>query len=169
MWTMVKNKATSFCDHIMERLHLNTYSILKWYSIILFVAPLLYFGLLEFRFIMMQVSFVSMLHKHPAMAVSVIIAITDFLLGYYCWINKNEIVNNRTRLRAFWILQCICQLLVGNIICFLLSIFGLRALPSSRVKITTVSYFKVTIIISTLLYVLCILLLGLIGLKGLRG
>ncbi|EGC80055.1 hypothetical protein HMPREF0522_0657 [Lactobacillus iners UPII 143-D] len=169
MWTMTKNKVTSFCDQIMERLHLNTCSILKWYSIILFVAPLLYWGLLEFRLVMTQVSFVNMLHKHPAMAVSVIIAITDFLLGYYCWIKKDEIVNNRTRLRTFWILQCFCQLLVGNIICFLLSIFGLRALPSSKVKSTTVSYFKVTIIISTLLYALCILLLGLIGLQGLRG
>ncbi|MBU5235081.1 hypothetical protein KQI01_08005, partial [Vibrio cholerae] len=80
MWTMTKNKATSFCDQIMERLHLNTRSILKWYSIILFVAPLLYWGLLEFRLVMTQVSFVNMLHKHPAMAVSFIIAITDFLL-----------------------------------------------------------------------------------------
>lgn len=78
MWTMTKNKVTSFCDQIMERLHLNTRSILKWYSIILFVAPLLYWCLLEFRLVMTQVSFVNMLHKHPARLFPLLLLLLTF-------------------------------------------------------------------------------------------
>ena len=92
MWTTTKNKVADFCDQIMERLHLNTRSILKWYSIILFVAPLLYWALLEFRIVMEKASLADMMHNQPAVAISVIVAITDFLLGYYCWINKNKLV-----------------------------------------------------------------------------
>lgn len=169
MWTMTKNKVTDFCDQIMERLRLNIRSILKWYSIILLVAPLLFLGLLEFRVVMTKVSLADMFHSQPTIAVSVIVAITDFLLGYYCWIKKDKLVNSTKELKIFWICQCFCQLLVGNIICFLLSLFGLRALHSFKVTDRAIAYFKTTIIISTVLYVLCILLLGLIGLKGLRG
>lgn len=169
MWTMTKNKVTDFCDQIMERLRLNTRSILKWYSIILFVAPLLFGGLLEFRVVMMKISLADMLHSQPTIAISVIAAITDFLLGYYCWIKKDKLIDSTQELRIFWICQCFCQLLVGNIICFLLSLFGLRALHNFKATDRAVAYFKVTIIISTVLYVLCILLLSLIGLKGLRG
>ena len=169
MWTTTKNKVADFCDQIMERLHLNTRSILKWYSIILFVAPLLYWALLEFRIVMEKASLADMMHNQPAVAISVIVAITDFLLGYYCWINKNKLVNNIKALRTFYFWQFFCQLFVGNIICSLLCLFGLRALQGQKNNNVTVSYFKATILVSTILYIFCILLLGLIGLKGLRG
>lgn len=169
MWTMTKNKVAEFCDQIMERLHLNTCSILKWYSIILFVAPLLYWALLEFRIVMEKASLSDMMHNQPAIAISVIVAITDFLLGYYCWINKNKLISSIKELKTFYIWQFVCQLFVGNIICSLLCLFGLRALQGQKNNNVTVSYFKATILVSTILYIFCILLLGLIGLKGLRG
>lgn len=169
MWTTTKNKVADFCDQIMERLHLNTRSILKWYSIILFVAPLLYWALLEFRIVMEKVSLADMMHNQPAVAISVIVAITDFLLGYYCWINKNKLVSNIKELKTFYVWQFFCQIFVGNIICSLLCLFGLRALQGQKNNNVTVSYFKATILVSTILYIFCILLLGLIGLKGLRG
>ena len=169
MWTTTKNKVADFCDQIMERLHLNTRSILKWYSIILFFAPLLYWALLEFRIVMEKASLADMMHNQPAVAISVIVAITDFLLGYYCWINKNKLVSSIKELKTFYIWQFVCQLFVGNIICSLLCLFGLRALQGQKNNNVTVSYFKATILVSTILYIFCILLLGLIGLKGLRG
>lgn len=169
MWTMTKNKVAEFFDQIMERLHLNTCSILKWYSIILFVAPLLYWALLEFRIVMEKASLSDMMHNQPAIAISVIVAITDFLLGYYCWINKNKLISSIKELKTFYIWQFVCQLFVGNIICSLLCLFGLRALQGQKNNNVTVSYFKATILVSTILYIFCILLLGLIGLKGLRG
>ena len=169
MWTTTKNKVADFCDQIMERLHLNTRSILKWYSIILFVAPLLYWALLEFRIVMEKASLADMMHNQPAVAISVIVAITDFLLGYYCWINKNKLISSIKELKTFYIWQFVCQLFVGNIICSLLCLFGLRALQGQKNNNVTVSYFKATILVSTILYIFCILLLGLIGLKGLRG
>ncbi|MGI1820435.1 hypothetical protein ACRPK1_09725 [Lactobacillus johnsonii] len=169
MWTTTKNKVADFCDQIMERLHLNTRSILKWYSIILFVAPLLYWALLEFRIVMEKASLSDMMHNQPAIAISVIVAITDFLLGYYCWINKNKLISSIKELKTFYIWQFVCQLFVGNIICSLLCLFGLRALQGQKNNNVTVSYFKATILVSTILYIFCILLLGLIGLKGLRG
>lgn len=101
MWTMTKNKVTDFCDQIMERLRLNIRSILKWYSIILLVAPLLFWGLLEFRVVMTKVSLADMFHSQPTIAVSVIVAITDFLLGYYCWIKKDKLVNSTKELKIF--------------------------------------------------------------------
>lgn len=169
MWTTTKNKVADFCDQIMERLHLNTRSILKWYSIILFVAPLLYWALLEFRIVMEKASLSDMMHNQPAIAISVIVAITDFLLGYYCWINKDKLISSIKELKTFYIWQFVCQLFVGNIICSLLCLFGLRALQGQKNNNVTVSYFKATILVSTILYIFCILLLGLIGLKGLRG
>lgn len=169
MWTTTKNKVADFCDQIMERLHLNTRSILKWYSIILFVAPLLYWALLEFRIVMEKASLSDMMHNQPAIAISVIVAITDFLLGYYCWINKDKLISSIKELKTFYIWQFVCQLFVGNIICSLLCLFGLRALQGQKKNNVTVSYFKATILVSTILYIFCILLLGLIGLKGLRG
>lgn len=169
MWTTTKNKVADLCDQIMERLHLNTRSILKWYSIILFFAPLLYWALLEFRIVMEKASLADMMHNQPAVAISVIVAITDFLLGYYCWINKNKLISSIKELKTFYIWQFVCQLFVGNIICSLLCLFGLRALQGKKNNNVTVSYFKATILVSTILYIFCILLLGLIGLKGLRG
>lgn len=169
MWTMTKNKVTDFCDQIMERLHLNVCSILKWYSIILFVAPLLYWLLLEFRAITEKITLLDMMQKQPTAAISIIVAITDFLLGYYCWIKKNSLVKDLRGLKVFWVCQSICQLFVGNLICLILSILGLRALRNSDSVNETVPYFKIAIVISTVLYVLCISLLGLIGLKELRG
>lgn len=169
MWTTTKNKVADFCDQIMEHLHLNTRSILKWYSIILFVAPLLYWALLEFRIVVEKASLAYMMHNQPAVSISVIVAITDFLLGYYCWINKNKLISNIKELKTFYIWQLFCQLFVGNIICSLLCLFGLRALQGQKNSNITVSYFKATILVSTILYIFCILLLGLIGLKGLRG
>lgn len=169
MWTMTKNKITDFCDQIMMRLHLNTRSILKWYAIVLFVAPLLFWGLLEFRVVIAKISLFDMLRNQPTIAISVIVAITDFILGYYCWLEKDKLISCTKDLKIFWICQCFCQLLVGNLVCLILSLFGLRALRSLDTTTAKVAYFKVIIIISTVLYALCILLLGLIGLKGLRG
>lgn len=169
MWTMTKNKVADFCDQIMERLHLNTRSILKWYSIILFVAPLLYWALLEFKIVMEKASLSDIMHNQPAVAISVIVAITDFVLGYYCWINKSKLVSSIKDLKLLYLCQFFCQLFVGNIICSLLCLFGLRALRNQRTDKVAVSYFRTAIITSTILYVFCILLLGLIGLKGLRG
>ena len=108
MWTTTKNKVADFCDQIMERLHLNTRSILKWYSIILFFAPLLYWALLEFRIVMEKASLADMMHNQPAVAISVIVAITDFLLGYYCWINRNKLVSNIKELKTFYVWQFFC-------------------------------------------------------------
>lgn len=96
-------------------------------------APLLYWALLEFRIVMEKASLADMMHNQPAVAISVIVAITDFLLGYYCWINRNKLVSNIKELKTFYVWQFFCQIFVGNIICSLLCLFGLRALQGKKI------------------------------------
>ena len=55
-----------------------------------------------------------------------IVAAGDFLLGYLCWLNSGELLENRHNYVRFMKLQLWSQLLVGNWVCLLFAVLGLR-------------------------------------------
>ncbi|WP_143453044.1 MULTISPECIES: hypothetical protein [Lactobacillus] len=74
------------------------------------------------------------LAKFPIISIEIIIAITDFLLGYYLWLKKDELIANPKNYHFFMLCQAVSQLMVGNILCLILAIFGLLRISSFKEK-----------------------------------
>ncbi|CPS02835.1 Uncharacterised protein [Chlamydia trachomatis] len=114
MWAISKRKVGNFIDRITESMHLDTKKILTWYSYVLFIAPLLFWAMI---------------------AISTIVAIVDFILGYYMLLNHKQFLINRQTYRFLMGSQMIAQLFVGNLLCVVLAILGFyraRALKKTQ-------------------------------------
>lgn len=67
----------------------------------------------------------SIIMKQPVVAIGTIIAIVDFVLGYYLLLNKKKFMVNRQTYRFFMVSQLIGQIVVGNLLCAILAILGM--------------------------------------------
>lgn len=162
-----KNILSNFLDKILRTLRLNAKKILKWYSIILLVAPLLYAAFLQLTVLKTKQPIAIMMSKQPMIAVSIIIAFIDFLLGYYCWIKNKEILSDSKGYRSFMICQMICQLLLGNIFCFVLGALGIHASSQLETSSNTRSTVNsIVTLVSTILLGGCVILVYMIGIRG---
>ena len=65
-----------------------------------------------------------MIMKQPMIAISTIVAIVDFILGYYMLLNHKQFLINRQTYRFLMGSQMIAQLFVGNLLCVVLAILG---------------------------------------------
>lgn len=108
-----------------QSMHLNAKKIINWYSYILFIAPLLFWALIAMRSGASRESIQSIIMKQPVVAIGTIIAIVDFVLGYYLLLNKKKFMVNRQTYRFFMVSQLIGQIVVGNLLCAILAILGM--------------------------------------------
>lgn len=108
-----------------QSMHLNAKKIINWYSYILFIAPLLFWALIAMRSGASRESIQSIIMKQPVVAIGTIIAIVDFVLGYYLLLNKKKFMVNRQTYRFFMVSQLIGQIAVGNLLCAILAILGM--------------------------------------------
>lgn len=108
-----------------QSMHLDAKKIINWYSYILFIAPLLFWALIAMRSGASRESIQSILSKQPVVAIGTIIAIVDFVLGYYLLLNKKKFMVNRQTYRFFMVSQLIGQIVVGNLLCAILAILGM--------------------------------------------
>lgn len=108
-----------------QSMHLDAKKIINWYSYILFIAPLLFWGLIAMRSGASRESIQSIIMKQPVVAIGTIIAIVDFVLGYYLLLNKKKFMVNRQTYRFFMVSQLIGQIVVGNLLCAILAVLGM--------------------------------------------
>lgn len=141
MWAISKQKVANFFGRITRDLSLDTNKIISWYSYILFVAPLLFWALLGLRSGASGQSMRSMIAKQPAVAIGVIIAIVDFVLGYFLLLNKKKFLVNRQTYRFLMVSQFVGQIVVGNLFCAVLAILGMykaNALKKTQDKVNPI-------------------------------
>ena len=108
-----------------QSMHLDAKKIINWYSYILFIAPLLFWALIAMRSGASRESIQSIFMKQPVVAIGTIIAIVDFVLGYYLLLNKKKFMVNRQTYRFFMVSQLIGQIVVGNLLCAILAVLGM--------------------------------------------
>jgi hypothetical protein len=106
-------------------MYLDAKKIINWYSYILFIAPLLFWALIAMRSGASRESIQSIIMKQPVVAIGTIIAIVDFVLGYYLLLNKKKFMVNRQTYRFFMVSQLIGQIVVGNLLCAILAVLGM--------------------------------------------
>lgn len=173
IWALTRYKFNSFIERVMRAFHIDTKFVLRWYSIILFVAPLLFWAMLEFQNLKAGKGMANVISGQPTIAIAILVAFTDFIVGYYLWFQRSELLKDAKDVRIFFICQAICQLFVGNILCVLLSLLGIKVLAMEKedgIQRTDGNpiFFKYVVVASTLMLVFCIALLGLLFFR-LRG
>ncbi|WP_155833142.1 hypothetical protein [Lactobacillus hamsteri] len=163
-----KAKFTSFLDRFLENAHLDAKRILKWYSYVLLVVPLLFWAMLAFNATFTHTSIQTMLTKEASISIAVIVAIVDFCLGYYLMISRKKVLTDRRSYHFFMGCQAIGQLLVGNIICLLLALFGMYQSKQLSTRVNDEKAAKMMNIISLtvmIVFILCFVFLMLLELR----
>lgn len=161
MWAISKQKVENFFGRVAKGMQLDVKKILNWYAYVLFIAPLFFWALIAMRSGASRQSMQSIIMKQPAVAIGMIIAIVDFVLGYYLLLNKKKFLVNKQTYRFLMVSQLIGQLCVGNILCVVLSILGMYK-SAATLKKTQDSINPVVIaalITSTVLLVGCFALI----------
>lgn len=141
MWAISKQKVANFIGRMTQSMHLDTKKILTWYSYILFIAPLLFWALIAMRSAASGQTLRMIIMKQPAVAIATIIAIVDFVLGYYLLLNKQKVLINRQTYRFVMVSQMLGQMLVGNLLCVVLAILGVyraKALPKTQASVNPI-------------------------------
>lgn len=143
-----------------KSMQLDVKKILSWYAYVLFIAPLFFWALIAMRGGASGQSMRSIIMKQPAVAIATIIAIVDFVLGYYLLLNKKKFLANRQNYRFLMVSQLVGQLCVGNLLCVVLSILGMyksKALKKTQDNVNPV--ICAALITSTVLLIGCFALI----------
>ena len=98
--------------------------------------------------------------KQPAVAIGTIIAIVDFVLGYYLLLNRQKLLLNRQTYRFLMISQLIGQVFVGNLLCVILAILGMYKAKSLKKTQDSVNPIIITAsLVSAILLFGCFMLI----------
>lgn len=160
MWAISKQKVENFFGRMTKSMQLDAKKILSWYAYVLFIAPLFFWALIAMRSGASRQSIQTIIMKQPAVAIGTIIAIVDFVLGYYLLLNKKKFLVNKQTYRFLMVSQLIGQLCVGNLLCVVLSILGMykaKALKKTQDSINPVVI--AALITSTVLLIGCFALI----------
>ncbi|MBP2057879.1 putative membrane protein [Lactobacillus colini] len=164
MQTISKNLFSRLIDKIAKAVHLDAKKTIAWYSYVLLVIPIAFWLLVELRALASNQSWQAML-KQPTIAIGIIITITDFMIGYYLAIRKQELLKSYESYHFFMVWQAVSHILVGNLVGFVLAIIGIhesKSLPAGR-RDGSVSLISV---VSGLLLIICFSFIILVNLKG---
>lgn len=160
MWAMSKHKIANFIGRVTENMRLDTKRILTLYSYILFIAPLLFWALIAMRGAAAGQSIRMIIMKQPAVAIATIIAIVDFMLGYYLLLNKQKVLVNRQTYRFLMVNQIIGQMFVGNLLCLILAILGMYRAKALKKTQDSVNPIVMSVsIASAVLFIGCFVLI----------
>lgn len=119
------NNISNFFIKFLNKTRLDTKRILNIYIYALILIPIFFGGFIILEIAITRQSLVEIFFIAPIVAVDMIIAITDFILGYFLWIKKDSILEDSGNYLFFMACQAIGQLLVGNIFCLALALFGI--------------------------------------------
>lgn len=150
----------------LDRSHLDIKKIITIYLYALIIIPLFFatFILLEMSITKQSIS--TILITSPIVTVDMIVTINDFVFGYYLWFKKANLLADLGSCHFFMICQLISQILVGNLFCAVLAIFGII-----RTRNVDHSYnecnkaLRLVDIIFLTIFIFCFLLIVLISIK----
>lgn len=155
---------SSFLDRIVQNLKLTPKKLLKWYSYILILVPLACAVFVSLNLVTARTSFANLIRSQAGLAVGVIIALCDLIIGYFCLLNLSNFGKKKTYKR-FMITQVITQALVGNFMCVIMGILGIHLSKELKNEGQVNSKVKLVINFGTALLFLCFVLLIVIELK----
>ncbi|ATO46346.1 hypothetical protein C5L30_001430 [Companilactobacillus farciminis] len=102
-----------------------------------------------------NINFESLLKSNPYTSIMFVVILLNLLVGYILWMNSN--INKQHYDNKVFLLLGICQLLIGNIFSFITFISTFFVLKNSEGKI--IKKNLTTLFLSTLLYLICFILL----------
>lgn len=151
MWALGKRKISNVITKVVRTVHLNAEKTISWYSYILLAISVAFWLMIELQVIAGQQTWTSIM-KQPTVAVGIIISIVDFLIAYYLFYKKKDILSSYENYRFFMMTQAIGQVLVGNMICFVFALIGIH--ESKKIDngprsstVTAVSVFAIIFLI----------------------
>ncbi|MCX0291041.1 hypothetical protein NX781_04455 [Lactobacillus kullabergensis] len=119
------SKINNFVIGFLDRAHLDTKKILTTYIYALILIPLFFGSFITFALSIANQNINVVLNNTPLIAIDMIVALTDFIMGYYIWLKKDLILKHEGNYRFLMFSQAISQLMVGNIFCLILAFFGI--------------------------------------------
>lgn len=108
-----------------------------------------------------NIGFQQILKASPYTAIMFIVILLNLMIGYALWIKGSEGMSNNKKNRIILIDLATCQLILGNIfsfITFMTTYWSFKNQPDTEVESKRNSLTG-TVVISTILYILCFFLL----------
>jgi len=145
--------------NFLNKAHLDTEKILATYIYALFLIPLFFGIFIVFASSMTKQTINVFLNATPLVAIDMIVAISDFIMGYYIWLKRDLILERKGNYRFLMFSQIISQLMVGNLFCVVLALFGMIRISDQPNSIEAQSNFiKVPALIFLTIFGFCLVL-----------
>lgn len=122
----------NYMIRFLDKVHMDNNKILITYIYALFVIPLFFGTFILFEATVSKQSLTTILAKTPLIAIDVIMTFTDFILGYYIWLKKNNVLKDLSTYHFFMLCQVIGQIMVGNLFCAILAAAGVLRTRQAR-------------------------------------
>ncbi|WP_294891163.1 hypothetical protein [uncultured Lactobacillus sp.] len=153
------SKINNFVISFLDRAHLDTKKILTTYIYALILIPLFFGSFIVLTSSVAKQNINVVLNNTPLIAIDMIVALTDFIMGYYIWLKKDLILKHEGNYRFLMFTQAISQLMVGNIFCLILALFGIIRIYEQSGKLKCQSNFiKVPAVIFLTIFGFCLVL-----------
>lgn len=153
------SKINNFVISFLDRAHLDTRKILTTYIYALILIPLFFGSFIILTSSIAKQNINVVLNNTPLIAIDMIVALTDFIMGYYIWLKKDLILKHEGNYRFLMFSQAISQLMVGNIFCLILALFGIIRINEQSGKLKSQSNFiKVPAFIFLTIFGFCLVL-----------
>lgn len=153
------SKINNFVISFLDRAHLDTKKILTTYIYALILIPLFFGSFIFLTSSIAKQNINVVLNNTPLIAIDMIVALTDFIMGYYIWLKKDLILEYEGNYHFLMFTQAISQLMVGNIFCLILALFGIIRINEQTGKLKCQSNFiKVPAFIFLAIFGFCLVL-----------
>ena len=153
------SKINNFVISFLDRAHLDTKKILTTYIYALILIPLFFGSFIVLTSSVAKQNINVVLNNTPLIAIDMIVALTDFIMGYYIWLKKDLILKHEGNYRFLMFTQAISQLMVGNIFCLILALFGIIRIYEQSGKLKCQSNFiNVPAVIFLTIFGFCLVL-----------
>lgn len=153
------SKINNFVISLLDRAHLDTKKILTTYIYALILIPLFFGSFIILTSSVAKQNINVVLNNTPLIAIDMIVALTDFIMGYYIWLKKDLILKHEGNYHFLMFSQAISQLMVGNIFCLILALFGIIRINEQSGKLKCQSNFiKVPAFIFLTIFGFCLVL-----------
>ena len=86
------SKINNFVISFLDRTHLDTRKILTTYIYALILIPLFFGSFIILTSSVAKQNINVVLNNTPLIAIDMIVALTDFIMGYYIWLKKDLIL-----------------------------------------------------------------------------
>ena len=164
---LIRRKFSNHFTLLLQNYHLDSKRILVVYDSILLLSSLAFAIMVWLEGIFQKKSAIELIKMNPIVGISMIVAFSNFILGYYVWVHKNIFLDSKQNYRFFMIWQSLSQLVLGNFVCTVLSFIGIYQAKTIAVEKSHRLQLLPLITALTILYLICFIMLITIAFKKL--